>query len=243
MDGYFPYVLLFVGVFAGALVSGFAGFAFSAVAGAFLLHVMPPIEAVPLMMACSIMVQGASLVILRGSMRWRGSLGYIMGGALGIPPAIYMLHHIDTWTFRVGFGVFLAAYSAYMFCRPTVAFLRDVQSGPRDAAVGFAGGVIGGLTAMPGALPTIWCDLRGLAKDHQRGLVQPFIATMQCVALALLVSAGGFSSRVLVHFVVTLPALVAGTALGIILFGRVDQTSFRRVTLAILFAGGVALVL
>lgn len=243
MDGYFAYGLVTVGVFAGALVSGFAGFAFSAVAGAFLLHVMPPIEAVPLMMACSIMVQGAGLVILRNSMRWRGSLGYIAGGALGIPPAIYLLHHIDTWTFRVGFGTFLAAYAAYMLCRPTVAYLRDVQSRLRDAAVGFAGGVIGGLTAMPGALPTIWCDLRGLAKDHQRGLVQPFIAVMQCAALALLASAGGFSSRVLVNLVITLPALIAGTALGVILFGRVDQASFRRITLVILFAGGIALLL
>jgi uncharacterized membrane protein YfcA len=243
MDGYFAYGLLIAGVFAGALVSGFAGFAFSAVAGAFLLHVMPPAEAVPLMMACSIMVQGASLITLRNNMRWRGSLGYIAGGALGIPPSIYLLHHIDTWIFRAGFGAFLLIYAAYMFFRPTVAYLRDVQSRSREAAVGFAGGVIGGLTAMPGALPTIWCDLHGVGKDHQRGLVQPFIAAMQCVALVLTALAGGFSSRVLYHVVVTLPALVAGTALGIFLFGRVDQTSFRRVTLAILFAGGIALVL
>ena len=227
---------MIVGVFAGALVSGFAGFAFSAVAGAFLLHVMPPTEAVPLMMACSIMVQGASLVTLRNSMRWRG-------GALGIPPSIYLLHHVDTWTFRVGFGAFLVMSAAYILFRPTVASLRDVQSRLRDGAVGFAGGVIGRLTAMPGALPTIWCDLRGLAKEHQRGVVQPFIAVMQCAALALLASSGTFSSGVLVNLVVTLPALAAGTALGIVLFGRVDQVSFRRVTLAILFAGGIALVL
>lgn len=243
MEGLFAYGFLVVGVFAGALVSGFAGFAFSAAAGAFLLHVLPPVEAVPLMMACSIMVQGASLVALRNSMRWRGSLGYIAGGALGIPPSIYLLHHIDTWTFRAGFGGFLVAYAAYMFFRPTVAYLRDIQSRSREAAVGFAGGVIGGLTAMPGALPTIWCDLHGVGKDQQRGLVQPFIATMQCVALALLVSAGGFTARVLADLVITLPALIAGTVLGIFLFGRVNQTSFRRVTLVILFAGGLALVL
>ena len=153
MDGYLPFAFLIIGVFAGALVSGFAGFAFSAVAGAFLLHVMPPIEAVPLMMACSILVQGVSLVILRNSMRWHGSLVYIMGGTFGIPPAIYLLHHADTWIFRVGFGLFLATYAAYMFFRPEAAYLRDVQSRLRDAAVGFAGGLVGGLTAMPGALP------------------------------------------------------------------------------------------
>ena len=57
MDDWGSYLLLTTGLFAGALVSGFAGFAFSAVAGAFLLHIIPPLEAVPLMMACSILVQ------------------------------------------------------------------------------------------------------------------------------------------------------------------------------------------
>ena len=96
---------------------------------------------------------------------------------------------------------------------------------------------------MPGALPTIWCDLRGLAKNEQRGLVQPFIAAMQCIALALLIFGNGLSSRMPFYLAVSLPALVAGTALGIVLFRTVDQTAFRRLTLMVLFAGGIALVL
>src|SRR3954453_4288889 len=43
-------LLLSAAAFSGALVSGFAGFAFSAVAGSVLLRVFPPMEAVPLMM-------------------------------------------------------------------------------------------------------------------------------------------------------------------------------------------------
>jgi hypothetical protein len=54
-----------LGIFTGAVVSGFTGFAFSAVAGAVLLHVMPPREAVPLVMVCSVLVQSLSLVSLR----------------------------------------------------------------------------------------------------------------------------------------------------------------------------------
>lgn len=242
MPDFVSYLLLTVGIFAGAVVSGFAGFAFSAVAGAILLHVMPPIEAVPLMMACSIAVQGASLLVLRNSMRWQGSLIYIVGGALGIPPALYLLHHIETWTFRVGFGAFLVIYAAYMLFRPSTACLQKIQSQFREVVVGFAGGLVGGLTAMPGALPTVWCDLRGLAKDEQRGLVQPFITAMQCVALALLISGDGFSPKIFVDLAIGLPALAIGTALGIVMFRKVEQAVFRRVTLAILFAGGIALV-
>jgi hypothetical protein len=41
---------------------------------------------------------------------------------------------------------------------------------------------------MPGALPTIRCDLNGAPKAQQRGLVQPFIAVMQVFLLVLILS-------------------------------------------------------
>jgi len=104
------FLIISTGIFAGALVSGLMGFAFSAVAGAILLHVMPPTEAVPLMMACSIITQAVTLVALRDSMKWRGSSVLIAGGALGMPPALYLLQHVDAGMFRIGFGVFLVLY-------------------------------------------------------------------------------------------------------------------------------------
>src|SRR5712671_839007 len=170
------YLILSAGIFAGAVVSGLLGFAFSAVAGSILLHVLPPTEAVPLMMACSIVTQAVSLVALRGTVKWRGSPVLIAAGLLGILPALYLLHHADARIFRVSFGAFLAAYAVYLLLRPAVAFVEAAPGRMRDAIVGFGGGLIGGLTAMPGALPTIWCESRGMPKDQQRGLVQPYIA-------------------------------------------------------------------
>ena len=81
---------------------------------------------------------------------------------------------------------------------------------------------------MPGALPTIWCDLRGLPKDQQRGLVQPFIATMQCIALLLLLSHRDIPVRVMTDMLITLPALALGSAVGTMLFMRVDDLLFKR---------------
>jgi uncharacterized membrane protein YfcA len=235
------YLLLSTGVFAGAVVSGLVGFAFSAVAGAVLLHVLPPTEAVPLMMACSVMVQAASLVALRGTMKWRGSLVFIAGGALGILPALYLLHHVDARAFRIGFGAFLAAYAAYMLLRPAMAYVRGVQSRLRDGVIGFGGGLVGGLTAMPGALPAMWCDLRGMSKDQQRGLVQPYIAAMQLLALALLLSHNGLSTKALTNLAFSLPALAAGAVLGILMFGRVNDAVFRRIVLVVLLLAGLML--
>ena len=237
------YIVLSVAVFAGALVAGLAGFAFSAVAGAILLHVFPPLEAVPLMMACSIAVQAANLVALRNSMQWKGSLVFIIGGLLGIPIAIFLLQNVDTRTFRLGFGALVSLYATYALLRPTMTYLRQMTSLGRNALVGFGGGLVGGLTAMPGALPTIWCDMHGLPKNQQRGLVQPFIAAMQLFALGLMLSQHDLSSKVFVDFGISLPALIAGTALGITLFGRINELAFKRTILALLLFSGLGLVI
>jgi uncharacterized membrane protein YfcA len=231
-----------IGVFAGAVVSGLVGFAFSAVAGAFLLHVMPPIEAVPLMMACSIVTQAVSLVALRGTVQWRGSLVLTGAGAIGIIPALYLLHQIEAQTFRMGFGAFLAVYAGYMLLRPAMTYIREAPGRLHDAVVGFGGGLLGGLTAMPGALPTLWCDLRGMPKDQQRGLVQPYITAMQLFALAMLISRNGLSTRVLLDLTMSLPALAAGAALGVVIFGRVDNAVFRHIVLLVLLAAGLILI-
>lgn len=236
-------VLLSVAVFAGAFVSGLAGFAFSAVAGAILLRIFQPLEAVPLMMACSIGVQAANLWALRRNIQWEGSLLLIVGGALGIPIAVHLLQHADTYVLRTGFGIVVALYAGYMLFRPALERAEGGASRHLTALVGFGGGLIGGLTAMPGAIPTIWCDMRGMPKGDQRGLVQPFIAIMQIFALVLLLERQSLSSRIVVDLAISLPALFAGSALGILAFRNINEAGFRRTILVLLLISGASLAL
>jgi uncharacterized membrane protein YfcA len=230
------------GIFAGATVSGFTGFAFSAVAGAVLLHVLPPVEAVPLMMICSVLVQGACLISLRQRIQWRGSVMLVAGGLLGLPPALYLLLHANATLFRAGFGVFLAGYAAYMLGRPACRYFHNVQGPLHDAAIGLTGGLVGGLTAMPGALPTIWCDLRGLAKDQQRGLVQPYITAMQIAALAFLACQHHLPTAIMGDLLFSAAPLAVGTLFGLTLFGKVDDRLFRRILLVVLLISGFMFV-
>jgi uncharacterized membrane protein YfcA len=235
--------LMVLGVFAGAVVSGFTGFAFSAVAGAVLLHMLPPAEAVPLMMICSVLVQSICLVSLRRHVHWRASLPLVAGGLLGLPPALYVLLHADPALFRIGFGVFLAAYAAYMLFRPKLRGEGQAPSALQQAAIGFAGGLVGGVTAMPGAVPTIWCDLRGIGKDRQRGMVQPYITAMQVAALALLFFQRSLPEALLDDLLVSAPPLAAGALLGLTLFGKVSDALFRRVLLSVLLLSGLTYVI
>jgi uncharacterized membrane protein YfcA len=233
-------------VFAGAFVSGFAGFAFSAVAGTVLLHVFPAPEAVPLMMVCSIVIQAINLVALRGEIRWTNSAPLILGGLIGVPLAVALLQSADTALLRAGFGAVVACYALAMLCRPAAA---AVVAAPTPGApplvtllVGAGGGFVGGLTAMPGAVPTLWCDWRRMPKAGQRGLVQPYIAVMQLAALAVLLARRDMPAHLLRDVAVSVPAMLAGSLLGLVAFRHVGERGFRRALLVLLLVSGGALV-
>jgi hypothetical protein len=54
---------------------------------------------------------------------------------------------------------------------------------------------------------------------------------------------GAVTADTIKLFLIGLPALFAGTWLGLKLFGRLDEASFRRVVLVLLLASGAVLLL
>jgi len=229
-----------IAIFAGSFAAGLAGFAFSATAGAILFHWVAPVEAVPLLLVCSITTQLFSVASLWRTMQWRQCLPYLAGGLVGIPVGARLLENFNSHTFAAGFGLFLICYSTYMLLRPNLAF----RAGSRfaEVAAGFAGGITGGATAFPGAIPTIWCNIRGLSKVEQRGIVQPFILLMQIATLVYFSKMGILASGTWTSYIWCLPAVIGGTWLGLKLFNRVDDVRFRRLILLFLLVSGVTLM-
>lgn len=227
-------------IFAGSLAAGLAGFAFSAVTGAVLFHLLAPIDAVPLLLACSITTQLFSISKLWRTMQWKQCFPYLAGGLAGIPIGAELLKTFDAHTFAVGFGLFLICYSLYMLLRPHVV----VRGGGRyiEVAAGFAGGITGGATAFPGAIPTVWCSLRGLSKVEQRGIVQPFILLMQIATLVYFSKLGILASATLATYLWCVPSVVLGTWLGLQMFHRIDDRRFRQVILLFLMISGATLL-
>jgi uncharacterized membrane protein YfcA len=234
-------LVLSVGVFLGAVVSAFSGFAFSAVAGAILLHAYDPLTAIPIMMACSIASQTITLVALRRSLQFGNAAPLLAGGAAGVVLAMQAIRWMDPATLKLTFGLFLVAYAGTLILRDQRQAIH-VAGRPYEFAAGALGGVVGVFTAMPGAIPTLWCELRGFSKEQQRGLVQPFILAMQIFALALLALSSSIPTAVPSRFLLALPMLIAGSWIGLVAFRKVDDKLFRRAALALLIASGLALM-
>ncbi|WBL79475.1 sulfite exporter TauE/SafE family protein [Bradyrhizobium xenonodulans] len=242
MDGIAIELPLFLlATFVGAFVAGLSGFAFGLVAASLWLYVLTPLQSASLIIGFGLLVQGYSVWKLRAALDWRRLWPFVIGALLGVPVGVAFLTSTDPRSLRLGVGIILIAYSLYAFFRPQLK-LAIAMPPAADAAVGFVNGVLGGLTGLAGIVITIWCNLRGLPKDVQRATFQPVAVVVFATAALWLGAKGSFTLETARLFALGLPFLLAGTWLGLKLFGRIDDATFRRIVLALLFASGVALL-
>jgi uncharacterized protein len=242
MDGFpFELPIFVIATFAGALVAGLSGFAFGLVAASIWLYILTPLQTATLIIAFGVIVQGYSVWKLRRALDWRKLWPFVAGAALGVPVGVNILTWANPAHVRVGVGVFLVLYSLYALFRPAISPVKRGGAGA-DAGVGFLNGVLGGITGLAGTLVNSWCGLRGWPKDVQRTVFQPVAMAIFLMSALWIGAKGVITPDTIKLFLIGLPALLAGTWLGLKLFGRLDEAAFRKLVLVLLLASGAVLI-
>lgn len=226
--------------FFGGLTSGLSGFAMGLVVSGVWLHIIAPDQNALLIVLCGLVTQGSGIWRVRRAINWRTILPFIIGGALGVPAGTALLTTVDRHMLRLGMGVLLVVYSLYSLIRPA---LKVSEGGvAREFGVGIANGLIGGLTGLGGIAVTIWCQLRGGPKDAQRAVFQPVMFLTFLMSAVSLGAAGAYTVATLKLYALALPALIAGIWLGLKLYGRLDDATFRKIILLLLLVSGLSLI-
>ena len=233
---------------ASGFVSGLSGFGFSAI-GAFTLWLLPPVKAIPLLMALSTINQLMSMHELRSSFDIKeftssnGPIPYIIGGVIGIPAGLWVLSSLDAAIVSALFGGILISYSLWTIAKP-VQLMKFKQSPLRSALIGGLGGAIGGFTAFPGCTVVIWSGLVGKDKAEQRTVVQPFILTMQLFSLISLAAynPGKFDLEFFITFLPLVAIALPFTKFGVVVFHKISDANFKQATQGLLLVSGAALL-
>jgi uncharacterized membrane protein YfcA len=89
----------------------------------------------------------------------------------------------------------------------------------------------------------IWCVIRGWPKDQQRTVFQPVAVAVFAMCAFRFGVNGTIATDTLRLMALGLPVLLAGTWLGLKLYGRLDEAGFRKIILVLLLVSGVALFL
>lgn len=229
-----------IAAFFGGLTSGVSGFAMGLVVSGVWLHIITPGQNALLIVLCGLVTQGSGIWRVRHAINWRAIAPFILGGAIGVPIGTALLTLVDQGILRLGMGVLLIIYSLYNLARPAL----QVGGGgvAADFGIGVVNGLIGGLTGLGGIVITIWCQLRGEAKDKQRAIFQPVMFVTFLLSAIAFGVAGAYTLETMKLYVLALPVLGAGLWCGIHLYGKLDDAGFRRVLLILLLAAGFSLI-
>src|SRR5262249_15769604 len=87
-----------------------------------------------------------------------------------------------------------------------------------------------------------WWGMGVWARDEQRATFQPIGVAIFAMSGLWLGVNGSITIDTAWFFVIGLPVLLAGTWVGLKLYGHLDETGFRKVVLVLLLLSGVALV-
>ena len=239
MDGMVLTIFLLAS-FLGGLTSGLAGFAMGLVVSGFYLHILTPIQTATLIVGYGFVTQGYGVWALRHAVRWRSAAPFIAGGVIGVPAGTMLLTYVDPAIMRIAVGALLAVYSIYSLTRPTIKLTHEGI--PTEVAVGFLNGLLAGLTGLVGIVVVIWCQLRNWPKDVQRTIFQPVLLATIVTSTISLTLAGAVTAETGKLYLLGLPCMLAGTWAGLKLYGKLDDTAFRKVILMLLLVLGLSLV-
>ena len=241
---WFDYTIVALGAFFAALVIGSAGFAFAIVVTGVWIYVLPPAAIVLLASICATLLHVTSVWQFRNEIDYRLLWPFLAGSVLGVPLGVLALQHINAAIFRHLFGAFMIAYSTYMLMSPSLARVNITGRAAQgaDAAVGWVGGILGGLAMLHGTLPTLWCGLRGWDKRKSRFVYQPYIGF---TAILVMVMTGIHAEVDTVqlgwYLLACLPALAAGYWIGLRIFDWISEERFRKFILWLILASGISM--
>jgi len=229
-------ILFVAATFAASFVAGLAGFAFGIVAAAVWLHFLAPAQTAALIVAFGLIVQGWAVWKLRKAIKLARLVPFLIGGALGVPIGGEMLRWASPASLRLGVGALVVIFSLYSLFRPKLASATEAGK-LGDGAVGVVNGVIGGATGLAGIIATVWCSLRGWPAPEQRAVFQPVAVSVFLMTVLWMGGTGMIDRNTIGLFLIGLPALAVGTWAGLSLFGRLNDTWFRRILLILLLSG------
>ena len=237
-------IYLAAGTAAGGFVNGLAGFGTALFSLGFFLTVLPPVQAIAIVVVHSVISGLSGLWIVRHKIieNRRRLARFLLPAIVGIPFGVMLLSFINADVLKLIVALFLILYGGFFSFRRSLPSLTRPTPGI-DAVVGLISGVLGGSASLSGALPTMWCSMRPWTKEETRAVLQPLNAVVLGLTAMMLAVKGAYTFETLGFIVFTLPFAIICAEIGIAVFKRLSDGIFRRLIISLSLFSGIVLLL
>ena len=226
-------------VFASALMRSTFGFGAATIALPLLSFFMTVQSASALMAILGTVLAGAIILQGRQAVDVAGVWRMLLASLLGIPLGVLLVRAAGDRPAKAILALAIIAFSAWcLFWARRGVLARDRWAWP----FGVWAGVLGGAYSIYGPPLVVYGTLRGWSAELFRATIQVYLLPVGVVTLALHAAAGWWTAAVGWYALLSLPALLAGLALGAVVNRRFRGEAFTRSMHALLLCLGAALL-
>lgn len=237
------FLYLALGALAGGFINGLSGTGTALFALGFYLVVLEPVKAVAVVAFMSVLAGLQGLWLVRAQIREQPArlMRFLIPGLIGVPIGLSLLERIDESTLRLAVATLLIVYGCYFGFRASLpSFSRRTPI--IDSFIGLTGGVLGGAASVSGAIPAMWLSIRPWTKSETRAVLQPYNIAILSTTVCLLFFKGAFDKTALTALAVTIPIGLLAAQIGIAVFKRLEDTTFRRLLIILTLLMGVGIL-
>lgn len=223
----FELMCIAIAWFAGGLINGVAGFGAAMIAMPLAAPFMEISVAVP---ACTLIVLILNCQVgwtFRNYIQWKYVKGICIGSIPGVIFSVFALEYLSESHLKAGMGLFIAAYALFSLLwdkenkrvvNPVWGYLAGLLSSTLGMAFGFNGPPLVVYMAYSG------CPARAVKGMLGAG----FIITGGFIVAAKAVT-GQINQMALLTFLLSTPAVVIGSKLGIRLSSNLNEVVYRKI--------------
>ncbi len=236
-------LLLAVGAAAGGFINGLAGFGTGLMSLGIWLEVMPPQQAVAVVALMSVVSGVQSLWLIRREVRagLQRLPRFLLPALIGLPLGACLLSLVTAAQLKLGLASLMVLYGVYFLFKTKLP--QGMKPHPAaDAAVGFAGGLMGGAASLSGVLPTMWCAMLPWTKMETSAVLRPYNIVVLSLAAAAFAVKGVYTAETVLVAVAAVPVTLLASRGGLALFRRLSNTGFRRLLIVMMFASGAVIL-
>jgi uncharacterized membrane protein YfcA len=216
-------------VFAAGLVRGFSGFGLSIAAVPLLSLIMPPAQAVPIVLLLQLFISISGLRAAWTLCDHRATRTLALGALIATPFGAWALAHLPAAPVRGVIAVIVLA-AVLVLARGAALPLSQRASLP----FGLASGLFNGLAGMPGPPVIAYFLMSRTGNQVARASMIVFFLATSVFALVPLAALGLITRASLAAACIGLPVALIGSSLGAAMFNRNPDGHYRLVALCLL---------
>lgn len=210
------------------------GFGFSILATPFLLLIFQPEEAIQINLLLSFIISCTLIISIRKDIDFNVLKRLVISSLIGLPFGMILFLLLDISKLKLVISLIIIILTIMLIFK-----FRISQTRGRDFIVGGFSGLLTTSIGMPGPPLLLYFTGTNAQKETIRATTLAFYLFIYFISLIIQVSFAGTTKTVWVSSGIALPLVIVGLYGGQLLFKRISQPLFRKITYIILLFTGI----